>query len=243
MNHTPISIKKWAAWAPGVDSPELWRRFFNNEKKISNELKADVSFLPAMKRRRLSPLARAAFFVAEKCITADQQVQTIFCSLRGESQRTFKILQDIANDEDISPTAFSLSVHNAIAGQFTIAFNNQEKSLAIAPGEQGYIAGFIEAAGLLLEKPDKDVLLVIYDEGLPELYRQYCQLHEFPVALAILLSTQGKDRISLQNESLQTESYQHDIDDLLNIVEFFATAKNRTNIVTPNNAWTISRDV
>ena len=53
--------------------------------------------------------------------------------------------------EEVSPTAFSLSVHNAIAGLFSIAYGCHQEITVIAPGQDGIAPAFIEALGLLQE--------------------------------------------------------------------------------------------
>jgi hypothetical protein len=79
------------------------------------------------------------------------------------------MLKDMQSGEDISPTAFSLSVHNAISGLFSIAHSNHQEITVLAPGQDGIVAAFIEALGLLQEGHDA-VLVVLYDEPLSEFY-------------------------------------------------------------------------
>jgi hypothetical protein len=191
-------IDSWAAWAPGVSSHDDWRAYFANTLAINPEDKADVAFLPAMQRRRLSPLARAAFYVTEQIMSSAEACPSIFCSTYGETQRTYGILEDIAKQQEISPTAFSLSVHNAISGQFTIFFDNKHPTSAMAPSERDYLLPIADALAQLNEKASS-VLLVYYEEALPEFYQPYAKSTEFPCALAF--------RISLANDT-NKPSYQ-----------------------------------
>ena len=57
------------------------------------------------------------------------------------------MMEMIEAGEEISPTAFSLSVHNAIAGLFSMARRNNTQSTVVAPGEEGMAPAFIEALG------------------------------------------------------------------------------------------------
>ena len=123
-----LKVERWAAWTSGVESAEEWRAFLAQPQESPNSASvamADVSeFLTGMQRRRLSPLARAVFKVALKCVAKGECLPSIFCSVYGETQRTYSILETIAESEAVSPMDFSLSVHSAISGQFTILSNN-----------------------------------------------------------------------------------------------------------------------
>ena len=55
------------------------------------------------------------------------------------------MLQTIQSGEELSPTAFSLSVHSAIAGLFSIAYGNNQEISVIAPGLEGIAPAFVEA--------------------------------------------------------------------------------------------------
>jgi hypothetical protein len=114
----------------------------------------------------------------------------VFSSAHGESVRTYDILETIAGDEDVSPTAFSLSVHNSIAGQYSIFRRNRQQSVTIAPGADGVMPAFLEAAGLLAEGAE-EVLLIFYDEQLPKFYTPYVEDPAFPAALALRLGRSG----------------------------------------------------
>ena len=72
--------------------------------------------------------------------------------------------------EEVSPTAFSLSVHNAISGLFSIAYGCHQEITVIAPGQDGIAPAFIEALGLLQERHADEVLIVLYDEPLSDFY-------------------------------------------------------------------------
>jgi len=95
-----------------------------------------------MQRRRLSLLARAAFRVAGQVLahipaTARADTVCLFANAYGQCGNTVKMLQTIAAQQATSPTAFSLSVHNAIAGQFSIAHQLTGPSSTLAPGRDG----------------------------------------------------------------------------------------------------------
>lgn len=148
--------------------------------------------VPKMLQRRLSPLAKAVFHAADHCIKAGEQLPTVFSSTHGEIGKSFRMLKTIEADEDLSPTAFSLSVHNAISGLFSIVYGNRQESTVIAPGMEGIAAAFIEAAGMLGEGRD-EVLLVLYDEALPDFFpfAPFKLNTDAPCALALRIAAAG----------------------------------------------------
>src|SRR4051812_6705411 len=97
-----FSILDWKAWTPAHD------------------LQPDVSVIPAMLRRRLSPIGRAALSVIMPLADSQGAMPLVYVSRHGDLNRTLGLLQDLALGEPLSPTAFSLSVHNATAGLFSI---------------------------------------------------------------------------------------------------------------------------
>lgn len=153
---------------------------------MADEGQADVSFLPAMQRRRLSPLAKAAFATAHPLI-GNRDLPVLCCSVHGEAQRTYSLLRDVAAGEPLSPTAFGLSVHNAIAGQLSILCGIRSPALALAGGDLPLQAGFLEAAGMLAEGVPELVLLFC-EEPLPELYLSSARSPRHICATALALS-------------------------------------------------------
>ena len=154
-----------------------------------NNNSADVSFLPMMQRRRLSPLARAACAVAWQCQQKHGDMPTVFFSSHGESQYYFQILENLATEHGISPSRFSLCVHNAIAGLSSLHSTSFQPYVSLAGGTEGLFAAFLEAAGMLLDEPQ--VLLVGYEQPLPAAYQTYAASPDTTWALAMVLSRSG----------------------------------------------------
>jgi hypothetical protein len=138
-----------------------------------------------MQRRRLGPLAKTVFHTVRQCLAPGEQIPVVCSSVHGESQRTFQLLEALAAGEPVAPAAFSLSVHNAIAGQISIAFGNRAPMLALAPGRQGAAPALQEACGWLRQWPA--AVVVLYDEQQPEFYRPFVDGPAFPLSIALRL--------------------------------------------------------
>ena len=163
-----FTISAWRAWAPGVSDAADWLRWRTGELRFADQAVPDTSFLPAMQRRRLSNLSKAAMATAYDLLQG-RDIPILCCSVHGEARRTYALLQDVAAGEPLSPTAFGLSVHNAIVGQLSISLGIHAPALALAGGDYPLQSGFLEAAAMLAEGVP-EVLLQFYEEPLPELY-------------------------------------------------------------------------
>ena len=184
-NHEPttvwFSVSQWGAWAPGLRTPEAWYRWARSEATIDSEGEPPVVAMPAMLRRRAGRLGRMALEAAYAATGDQEMMPTVFCSRHGEVRRTCEMLMALARNEALSPTAFSLSVHNAIGGLFSIASGSNVPFTAIAAGKASVASGVIEACGLLADG-EPEVLLVVYDEPLPAIYQPYRDEPEFAFA-------------------------------------------------------------
>jgi hypothetical protein len=178
-----FSIRQWAAWAPGLESPEAWYRWACGEASIDGEGEPRVAAMSPMLRRRAGRLGRMALETAYASTGGQEVIPTIFCSRHGDVGRTCEMLMALARNEVLSPTAFSLSVHNAIGGLFSIATSSNVPVTAIAGGRASVAGGIIEACGQLADG-EREVLLVVYDEPLPVIYQPYRDEPEFAYAWA-----------------------------------------------------------
>lgn len=182
-----FTLKHWCFWqsAPYLQT-KAWP---NGEILPHNQGKADVGFLPAMQRRRLSPLARAACAVAWRSRSENGDMPSVFFSNHGESQYYFEMLEELAKGEHVSPSRFSQCVHNAIAGLSSFHSASYLPYVALAGGTEGLYAAFLEAGGMLLDVPQ--VLLVCYEQPLPDAYLPYLPGSQTTWALAMTLARSG----------------------------------------------------
>ncbi|MBP3998425.1 MULTISPECIES: beta-ketoacyl synthase chain length factor [Pseudomonas] len=205
MSVINFNIAQWRAWAPGLDSVEAWQAWSRQPVVLEgSDAAPDVSFLPAMQRRRLSRLARMAFSVGWPLADGRENLPLVFVSRHGETPRTFEILSDLANEQPLSPTQFSLSVHNAIIGLWSIMRGETSEMTALAAAGDGLEHGMLEAATLLNEGAPA-VLLVITEEQPPEAYSTWIDDVPFPYAVGLLL-TPGTDWRLTLNSAPQARS-------------------------------------
>lgn len=231
MDHNFI-IQKWSVWPPvqsGVD----------NETSIQSER---LSFIPKMLRRRLTALAKIVFCAASPCIDENKNIPAVFSSTHGELAKSFAMMEMIEAGEEISPTTFSLSVHNSIAGLFSIVYKNKLQATVVAPGEEGIAAAFIEALGLL-EEGAEEVLIIFYDEPLVSFYPSapFQLSSDQSCAVALRISKTG-DGLPLRFSQLKGQGY--DGEQAMQVpmlISFLADPEKNLLIQTARHNWSWER--
>lgn len=96
-----------------------------------NALKKDLNlnFIPPIERRRLSDASKIAFSLLGD---SPLKMPIVFSSQKGEINRCFAMLNDLATHNITSPTAFSLSVLNSTPALLAIAQKNHSEILAVS---------------------------------------------------------------------------------------------------------------
>jgi hypothetical protein len=163
-----FAIVKHAQWAPGLATSDAWMHWAETPQRIEAIDEPGVKAMPALLRRRASFHGKMALEVAYTCLDGHTDISTVFYSRHGDVARAFALLNDLVRGEPVSPTAFGMSVHNAIAGMLTIARSDRATHIALAAGAGSVEHAVIEACGLL-EDGAPMVLLVTCDCPLPAL--------------------------------------------------------------------------
>ncbi|WP_258808272.1 beta-ketoacyl synthase chain length factor [Pseudidiomarina sp. CB1] len=147
--------------------------------------------LPAGTRRRLSPYAKLLVRVVYQLIADYPQVANtpiVLATQHGDLHRTIRLLHDLADEQQLSPTQFSLSVNNAALGQLSILLDNTAAMTTVAAGDDSFAMGWLEA--LLQLQQHSEVVFIYADEPPPEPYTGHAALPEHAFAMAVLLSNQ-----------------------------------------------------
>lgn len=177
-------VREWHFWR---SPPQLPDTADQSEAAANENITPDLTTVPAMQRRRLSPLTKIAFDVALRS-DCDPDTQLVFASRHGDLHKTLELLQQIVAADDLSPTQFALSVHNAIAGQFSIFRQHRTAHTSVAAGDASLHYALVEACALLQQENCQQVLVVYADQPVPAVYQQFCQQPAFSHGLALLLS-------------------------------------------------------
>ncbi|WP_299776275.1 beta-ketoacyl synthase chain length factor [uncultured Pseudoteredinibacter sp.] len=240
-----FSVNAWTAQSPTIQGVDEWRAWSEGKNNLREETTASPKSIPPMLRRRLNPLGKLALSCFES-LPEHQADAVVFCSEHGEVERTASLLSAIARHEDMSPTSFSLSVHNAIAGIYSIA-NNYEKPInAICAGPDSIFTTLIEAYSLLKDN-HQQVACLIYDEPLPSMYLPAHQLGQQALAIALLISPSsrkaGSNEFELQGEPLKntpahTEQTAYPGEEL---IKFLLNSDAEMQYTSSGHHWTLKR--
>ncbi|CAH2907330.1 MAG: 3-oxoacyl-[ACP] synthase [uncultured Paraburkholderia sp.] len=149
--HWTIPVARWSSWSSWSSWP------------AAASAAPDIGFIEPIVRRRLSTLSRVALKVAHDCVGGNE-ARVVFASRHGELRRTTDILRTISAGEPVSPTAFSLSVLNAMTGVFGIARGDRSAASAISAGPETLGYALLEAYAQHAAQPASPVLLVYADE-------------------------------------------------------------------------------
>lgn len=200
----------------------------------------DVSVIPAMLRRRLSQVGRAALSVIIPMIETHGAMPLVFVSRHGDFSRTFGLLEELAKAEPLSPTAFSLSVHNAIAGLFSVHQGLKSNITALSGGSQDVVAALLESLGQC-QASQGPVLCVFCDAPLPEVYHDYTHLPERAYALALVVAPGNGWHLALADTSAANTEPAEPVQ-ALRLLAQLEDAQLATQFFASNGArWSLAR--
>ncbi len=173
-----FTVRAWAAWNEAVspgDSPAS----------------APEAAPPPLLRRRVSTLGQHALQLAWS-MACSGEARLVASSRHGEFGRSLGIIDSIIAGEGVSPAEFTLAVHHALVGLLSIARGNPRAHTAVAAGPESFCFGFLEAVACLAETPAEPVLLIHYDEPLPEPFTRFAEPSGPALALVVVLAAGGE---------------------------------------------------
>lgn len=127
--------------------------------------------IPAMQRRRLSPLAKIALHAARTTLAGQAVDYIVWTSVCGDEKITAEIMTDIAHGQTPSPTQFSVSVHNAISGLYSILYKDDTRAVSLSSSPMtAWSDALFETYAFLKTTGKQRALIMHYDAPLPALY-------------------------------------------------------------------------
>ncbi|MFT4020473.1 MAG: beta-ketoacyl synthase chain length factor [Acinetobacter sp.] len=184
-----------------------------------------LQHIAPMQRRRLSGLAKLAIHTALQTKNNDAIDYIVWVSQYGDEQKTLQILQDVLQGQVPSPTQFSTSVHNAIAGLYSILCQDDTVSTSLSGC---WADGLLEAYAYLKNQSHAKVLVVYYDAPLPEIYADM-QCFE-TVAMAGVVSL---DQPNLQLDFLAQNMSTNPADSIQDFLRFWQTQQ----VISNSGMW------
>ncbi len=106
----------------------------------------DLSDIPMNMRRKLSPVGKIAMSTMLDCYgEKSDDIKLVYASRYGELERVVKLIKQEHEDNEVSPTGFSFSVHNSTIGLFSLLKNIHSSYNSVAGGENSFSVGLLDA--------------------------------------------------------------------------------------------------
>jgi len=191
-----FSIAQLKAWAPGVTTVSEWQEWASGTRTIERTGEPALQQMPPMLRRHAGRLGRLACSPAYDTLGDLRDVPLVFSARYGEVSRSVELLTALSAGDELSPTTFGLSVHNAVPGLFSMARKETANSISLAAGDDSAECGVIEACGLLADGAAQ-VLLVVADCPLPQIYQRYADTEPTAFGWSCLVLPPGDDVVTL----------------------------------------------
>ena len=143
----------------------------------------DLSSIPMNMRRKLSPVGKIAMSTMLDCYGENSDdIKLVYASRYGELERVVKLIKQEHEENEISPTAFSFSVHNSTVGLFSLLKKIYSSYNSIAGGEETFSVGLLDAImnrektlfcyAESVDRYESISILIDYDEGEKVLVRE-----------------------------------------------------------------------
>lgn len=186
-----LYISDWHAWC--ASETQCARQ------KISSPV---GSTLPRLLRRRLDEVGRASCDILH-ALTPAHGCPLIHASRHGDVAHTLPMLESLAQDIPLSPARFSMSVHNAVLGVYSIAHDHRQPLQALGACGHEFDALLTEAQGYL-DAGHASVVILFSEGELPETYRGHTPHPGTACAVGLRLSRQASDGPRLAANPLKT---------------------------------------
>ncbi len=217
-----FNLTAWNVVCNKVLSLEDWKLGESHWQQNSaswEDFAPKLAFLPPLKRRRLSDSARLFFEAAWELTGQDENLPVVYASSNSEINRSFALWQTLLQEGDVSPTSFSLSVHNALVGQWSEMRQVKTETTAITAQQDNLETALLEAY-LLLNDGYEKVLVVISESPLYAEYNAQPVVRQpFAYALAMVVEKGEQYRLSLHSQADKTLSFSANVDNGLNWVK------------------------
>ncbi|MDV2905088.1 beta-ketoacyl synthase chain length factor [Phytobacter diazotrophicus] len=198
-----LNLIDWQARAPGLSEVAEWQQWSRQPHAINPDApQAKLTELPMMTARRLSSGSKLAVECGLAMLRRHGIDAVLYTSRHGELERNYRILEALANKQDVSPTDFAMSVHNSSVGNLTIAAKQPIVSSSLSAGMDTFQQGLCEVTALL-QAGFKRVLMVDFDGHLPVFYHPHLpeKMPTWAYAVALVFETGDELQCATQSGS------------------------------------------
>lgn len=184
MKDLILDVLGLGVWTPAFPGLAAWTE--RAPEPLPERVKAPVLDRQCSRRASLFSKSMALAF-SEATTNLDRaSTPTVFGSALGETAVMLKLLEQmIQGDDDFSPMAFAVSVHNAASGLVSISTKNRAFTTSLAADHDTPAMGLVEAWGVS-RRFNAPVVLVCGDEAVPDgLVGDHERFDHLAVAVAV----------------------------------------------------------
>lgn len=175
------------------------------EQSSRNLTLPKLDWVPPIQRRRLSQFTKSALFGANNAMPDDIEIPVIFSSRHGDLHKTSGLLQGLAEQEPLSPTAFALSVHNAAPGLLSIFTNNKAAANTVSSGKSTILMAIVDAYARLKSMEDEQILVIHCDQRLPDEYAEFDEEDQIDHVISFVMSLSDESGVGVSIEMTDSE--------------------------------------
>ena len=193
MSSLSFNLHAVGLLAPGLSSLSEFRTVCKEQNKINITkplLLTAPAVLPSNERRRSSRPVRLTLACIEQLVLQGcpvlSDLRSIFATDDGVGEINQQMFEVLATTRQISPLVFPNSVHSAVAGYFSIAYQNQKPATHVSRGVESFAAGLLCAVtdAIIFSEP---VLFVCFDPAMTDPMSEVLPITQ-PTASAWLIS-------------------------------------------------------
>lgn len=238
-----IYIEKCNAWCGNLRTTQDWQQWAQGDiSHLNEEDLPALKQIPAMQRRRLSRFAKLTMECVLDVLSDEKEdLPCVFSSRHGDLHKTSKLIEDVADKNDLSPTHFGLSVHNAVAGLYSIFSNNKQPMTATSAGEDSFLMAIVDGYAKL-ESQKLDKILVVYtDEVVPAKYSKYVSSVEKTISIALILQRNESEKSIMIDFKPQKQSSVAAVFQPLKFLSFLYGSGASVEIDSARYQWKFSK--
>ncbi|MDH2372914.1 beta-ketoacyl synthase chain length factor [Cobetia sp. 3AK] len=220
-----------------------WRAWQASATRTTHDGRTDITpspraeQVPAILRRRLSPVGQAC---CKLLFTLDPEgdLPIIHASRHGDTSKILALLDSATQPQEaLSPARFSLSVHNAILGMYSITRQSHQPLEALAACGDEFDALMSEALGYLGER--EEVIVLFSDIAAPEAFQHHGDYPEHASAVAMRLSRTSPEAPRLAALPVDAEEPARHAPTPIEVIEWLEAA-GQTPLVCRRQAWQLN---
>lgn len=196
MEKILVEAEALCVWVPGIEGRDELALWTQDKRLIPSDVdKAslpDLSFVPAMQRRRLTSLSKLAVALAHRLKGfLSPEAKIYFVSLTGESARQLQVNTMVLQENEVLPATFSTSVFNTPPAMVSILLGLKNGYAALYPEVKDFSSAVQTVLSPLLAGNLSQVLMIYGDVRSPEEYQVLEGACDTSWGFAVLLSSQG----------------------------------------------------